>query len=84
MIDKLNKILEIIEKNHLDFYFEHSKDYSLAIARFQCYKGNRKMFMWRFRGVVPSFADRQTRKDARNDEKRSLCPRGGGHARLVV
>ncbi len=26
MIDKLNKILEIIEKNHLDFYFEHSKE----------------------------------------------------------
>ncbi len=26
MLDKLNKIFEIIEENHLDFYFNHSKE----------------------------------------------------------
>ena len=26
MLDKLNKILEIIEKNHINFYFNHSKE----------------------------------------------------------
>ena len=26
MLDKLNKIFEIIEANHLDFYFNHSKE----------------------------------------------------------